>query len=208
MDSGVTHAINLAPVMEAQDRSGGAWDALVDRARVGDSQAFDELMGLTESRVLGLAWRILQDRDLARDAAQDTFLRAFRSLHTYRTGEAFPAWLCAIAVNVCRDLLRRRGPRPVDLEDLDHLPHAQDHPSAPEEAILRSQRRTLVQRALGALPEGERTALVLRDLQGFSTEDVARVLGVRPVTIRTQVASARLKLRAACERLIQPGGQP
>jgi RNA polymerase sigma-70 factor (ECF subfamily) len=79
-----------------------------------------------------------------------------------------------------------------------------------EEAILLRQRRALVQRALAALPQAERTALVLRDIEGHSTEEVARILGVRPVTIRSQVASARAKVQAFCARLLASpqGGHP
>lgn len=72
--------------------------------------------------------------------------------------------------------------------------------------MLLAQRRTLVRQALTTLPEGERAALVLRDLEGLSTEATARILGVRPVTIRSQAASARAKVQAFCARLIQAQG--
>jgi RNA polymerase sigma-70 factor (ECF subfamily) len=81
---------------------------------------------------------------------------------------------------------------------------------AAEEAVLLHQRRALVRQALATLPLAERTALVLRDLEGHSTEEVAHILGVRPVTIRSQVASARAKVQAFCARLLKPtdGGRP
>ncbi len=180
-------------------------DLLVEKVRAGDLEAFDGLMLLTERLVIGVAWRILGNRDLARDAAQETFLRVFRSLDRFRLGESFQAWICQITVNVCRDLARKRGPVAVDLEDMDSLPH--EHGAVPkagaEEALLFEERRSLVQGALKSLPPGERTALILRDIEGFSTEDVARVLGVRPVTIRTQVSSARSKIRAYCDQVLQ-----
>lgn len=176
----------------------------IERVRGGDLEAFEGLMLLTEKLVLSVAWRVLGDRDQARDAAQETFLRVFRSLDRFRLGESFQAWVCQITVNVCRDLARKRGPASMDLDDFDRLPLS--HPatgSHAEEALLTSQRRSLVRGALGSLPQGERTALVLRDIEGFSTEEVARVLGVRPVTIRTQVASARAKVRAYCDQVCQ-----
>jgi RNA polymerase sigma-70 factor (ECF subfamily) len=91
-------------------------------------------------------------------------------------------------------------------EDLDALP--QD--AGAEEAVLLEQRRVLLQRALGTLTPAERSALVLRDLEGLSTEEVARALGVRPVTVRSQISNARTKLNAFCARLLrtQPGGLP
>ncbi|GLH74076.1 hypothetical protein GETHLI_25780 [Geothrix limicola] len=182
---------------------------LVRRIRGGEAEAFEPLMARTEARILALAWRILGDRHLAEDAAQETFLRVFRSLHTYRLGEPFEAWMIRIAVNVCRDLARKRGPLPVPLDLLDVLEGDAASLGA-EEAVLLQQRRALVRQALAGLPQAERTALVLRDLEGLSTEEVARILGVRPVTIRSQVASARTKLQAHCARLTTPpqGGRP
>jgi RNA polymerase sigma-70 factor (ECF subfamily) len=184
-------------------------EGLVRRIRSGDTDAFEGLMARTEARILSVAWRILGDRELARDAAQETYLRIFRSLDAYRLGERFEAWMVRIAVNVCYDLARKRGPLPLPSEVLEGLGTDPSCHEA-EETLLLRQRRDLVRRALTDLPEAERAALVLRDLEGFSTEETARILGVRPVTIRSQVASARAKLQTACARLMTPrqGGRP
>ena len=180
-------------------------ERLVRRIRGGELEAFEPLMALTEGRVLALAWRMLGDRHLAEDAAQETYLRVFRSLSTFRLGEPFEAWLVGIAVNVCRDLARKRGPLPVPVENLETL--AGDASSViAEETVLLHQRRALVQRALASLPEGDRAALVLRDLEGLSTEEAARILGVRPATIRSQAASARAKVQAFCAHLLHIRG--
>jgi RNA polymerase sigma-70 factor (ECF subfamily) len=181
-------------------------EGVVQRLLEGDAAAFEDLVALTQARVLGAAWRLLGDRDQARDAAQEVFLRVFRSLHTFRPGENFQAWLYRITANVCFDHLRKRGPAMGATEDLDALP--QD--AGAEEAVLLEQRRVLLQRALGTLTPAERSALVLRDLEGLSTEEVARALGVRPVTVRSQISNARTKLNAFCARLLrtQPGGLP
>lgn len=181
-------------------------DALIRRIRAGDAEAFEDLMARTEARVLGVAWRILRDRDLARDAAQETYLRIHRSLAGFRLGEDFQAWMTRIALNVCFDLAKKRGPFPDRGADLEAL--AQPGPPAAEEAVLLAQRRALVRQALQTLTPAERSALVLRDLEGHSTEEVARTLGVRPATVRSQVASARSKLTAFCARFRSPGGAP
>lgn len=180
-------------------------EPLIQRILDGDLEAFEELMTLTEARVLALAWRMLGDRHLAEDAAQETYLRVFRSLRTFRLGERFEAWLVRIAVNVCRDLARKRGPLPIPLDAMESLPSDSTHMDA-EASTLFHQRRALVQRALASLPQAERAALVLRDLEGLSTEEAARILGVRPVTIRSQAASARAKVQAFCARLVHPRG--
>lgn len=184
-------------------------DQAIRRLRAGDREAFADLMGLTEARVLALAWRILGDRHLAEDAAQETYLRAFRSLDHFRLGEPFEAWLIRIAVNVCRDLSRKRGQQPVALASLDGLEAGATAPGA-EEAVLLDQRRALVRQALATLPQGERVALVLRDLEGLTSEEAARILGLRPATVRSQVASARAKVQAHCARRLatSKGGRP
>lgn len=182
---------------------------LVRRIRAGEVEAFEELMTRTEARILALAWRILGDRHLAEDAAQETYLRIFRSMNAFRLGERFEAWMIRIAVNVCYDLARKRGPRPLPVETLETL-EGDAAAMGAEDAVLLHQRRALVRQALASLPYGERAALVLRDLEGFSTDEVARMLGVRPVTIRSQAAAARAKVQAFCARRINPihGGRP
>lgn len=184
-------------------------EPLVRRIRSGEVEAFEDLMARTEGRILALAWRMLGDRHLAEDAAQETYLRVFRSLGAFRLGEPFEAWLIRIAVNVCHDLARKRGPLPAPIEVLEVL-EGDAAPMGAEEAVLLRQRRALVRQAVAALPPAERAALVLRDLEGLSTEEAARILGVRPVTIRSQAASARAKVQAFCARLLKPtdGGRP
>ena len=184
-------------------------EQLVRRIRAGETDAFELLLRRTEARILALAWRILGDRHLAEDAAQETYLRVFRSLTSFRLGEPFEAWMLRIAVNVCYDLARKRGPRSLPPETLDVLEGDAASMGA-EETVLFHQRRALVQRALSSLPHAERAALVLRDLEGLSTEEAARILGVRPVTIRSQVSSARAKIRVFCSRLLNTphGGRP
>ena len=184
-------------------------EQLVRRIRAGETDAFELLLRRTEARILALAWRILGDRHLAEDAAQETYLRVFRSLTSFRLGEPFEAWMLRIAVNVCYDLARKRGPRSLPPETLDALEGDAASMGA-EETVLLHQRRALVQRALSSLPHSERAALVLRDLEGLSTEEAARILGVRPVTIRSQVSSARAKIQVFCSRLLNTphGGRP
>lgn len=187
----------------------GPLEQLARRIRAGEVEAFAELMTCTQARVLALAWRILGDRHLAEDAAQETYLRIFRSMNTFRMGERFEAWMVRIAVNVCHDLARKRGPLPVPVEALAIL-EGNAAPMGAEDSVLLDQRRALIHRALASLPQAERSALVLRDLEGHSTEAVARTLGVQPATIRSQVASARAKVQAFCARLLKPtnGGRP
>lgn len=181
--------------------SGGALAALVERAREGDGQAFDRLMLETQERVLGLAWRLLGTREDARDAAQEVYLRVFRHLSRFKAGHDFHGWLYRITANVCRDAARRRRRRPV----ANGMKAEPAQPAEAEAILLESERWNRLLEALGSLPAKERAALVLRDLEGLTSEQVAHVLGSRPATVRGQIASARVKIRRFCVGL--PGGK-
>lgn len=205
---------------DAQDlpRSAGAEEsadyfaALVARARAGDELAFEQIMLATEQRVLSIAWRLLGNRDDAREATQDVYLRVFRYLARFRAGEDFRAWLYRITVNVCHDFARKRrltAAAHLDDIDLDLEGAAFDaarRGADPEGLALHEQQLALIRCALQSLPAKERTALVLRDLEGFSTEEVAQALGSRPVTVRSQVSSARAKIKTYCEKLSRKRG--
>lgn len=177
------------------------------RARAGEPGAFEKLVSLTDLKIMGLAWRLLGDRDLARDAAQEVYLRIHRSFSSFRPSESFRAWMHRITVNVCFDLMRRRGPLTDSLNEIHEAVHA--HGDHAEESLLLDQRRALMQGALRSLAPAERAALVLRDLEGLSTEEAARALGIRPATLRGQVSVARAKVQRICAKALRSkGGTP
>jgi RNA polymerase sigma-70 factor (ECF subfamily) len=183
---------------------------LVTRARAGDALAFERIMLATEQRVVSIAWRMLGNRDDARDAAQEVYLRVFKYLGRFRAGEDFRGWLYRITINVCHDLARReRSMKTTRLSEIDFDKESaavEDPGTDPETRTLHQQQLALVRRALQLLSAKERAALVLRDLEGLSTEEVARALGSQPVTVRSQVSSARAKIRIHCEKLSRRGG--
>ena len=209
----LTSADEHAQPRRRGDAAADALTRLVARTRAGDAAAFDELMRATERKVVATAWRLLGDREDARDAAQETYLRAFKYLARFREGEDFQAWLYRITVNVCRDAARKRraGQAGITVDeealraaaDFENFAGAADA----EQDALRAQQRELLRRALDSLPERERAAIVLRDLEGLTTEEVARVLNTRPVTVRSQISSARAKLKTYCERLQRREGR-
>ncbi|MDT7541580.1 MAG: polymerase sigma-70 factor, subfamily [Acidobacteriota bacterium] len=207
------------PTRTCEEERADPFAALISLARAGNALAFERLMLLTERRVVSVAWHLLGNRDDARDAAQEVFLRVYKYLARFREGEDFHGWLYRITVNVCRDLARKRraGGEQLDETGIDRDAQATREnlrddrrdartPPDAERATLRSQQLTLIRRALATLPEKERAAIVLRDLEGLSTEEVARALGSRPVTVRSQVSSARAKIKTYCDRLLREGG--
>jgi RNA polymerase sigma-70 factor (ECF subfamily) len=192
-------------LMETPGRVPGVFEALVARAKGGDAEAFDAIMEATQARVTSTAWRLLGSRDLARDASQEVFLRVFRSLRHFQPGRDFHAWLYAIAVNVCRDLSRQSRRREKTFTGLDGTeapisPCEHISPVA-ESDLLLEERRARVHAALDELPRDQREAIVLRDIEGFTSEEVARALGTTPGTVRSRVSAGRKKLRVHFDRV-------
>jgi RNA polymerase sigma-70 factor (ECF subfamily) len=197
----------------ACDEEGADYFAvLISRARAGDDLAFEQIMLATEQRVVSIAWRMLGNREDAHEATQDVYLRVFRYLGRFRVGEDFRAWLYRLTINVCHDFARKR--RLTEAADFDEIDidreggrfDAERRAADPEGRALHEQQLALIRRALQTLPAKERAALVLRDLEGFSTKEVAQVLGSRPVTVRSQVSAARAKIKTYCERLSRKRG--
>jgi RNA polymerase sigma-70 factor (ECF subfamily) len=179
---------------------------LVERAKAGDSAAFEELIDFYQRKVLSTAWRMLGNREDAHDAAQEVFLRVHKYLSGFHSDQDFAGWLYRIIVNVCRDHIRKRGKRhefasyETELEagSIQTLVSSEDV----EANAIKSQQRAMIAEALDTLSTKERAALVLRDLEGLSTEEVARILGSSQTTVRTQISSARAKIKQYHDRVL------
>jgi RNA polymerase sigma-70 factor (ECF subfamily) len=154
-----------------------------DRA---NPRTFESLVAAHERMVLGTAYRLLGRIEDAQDAAQEVFLRLFRNLDTIE-GDPKP-WLYRVTVNVCNDSHRRRKP------SFELNQNCADPAPGPERAITLEERKRLLMEGLATLPERERAAVVLRDIEGLSTAEVAGILGVAEVTVRSHISAARLKL--------------
>jgi RNA polymerase sigma-70 factor (ECF subfamily) len=147
---------------------------------------FDELVAAHRQMVLRTAYRLLGNPEDARDAAQEVFLRLFKNQATI-DGDP-KAWLYRVTVNVCNDHHRRRKCA-VELG-----PQRADPAPDPERLLTLQDRKRLIVEGLETLAERERACVVLRDIEGLSTAEVAAILGVEEVTVRSQIHSARLKL--------------
>jgi RNA polymerase sigma-70 factor (ECF subfamily) len=217
MTNGVAEIVlmteKLNPCTPAPEGEESYLAPLVERARAGDASAFEQLMICSERRVVATAWRILGDREDARDAAQEVFLRAYKYLRTFKEDQNFSGWLYRITVNVCRDIARKRsfGGRErfisYEAELAEGVMETIASPADTESLAIEAQERVIVARALSALSEKERSALVLRDMEGFSTEEVARILGTRAATVRSQISSGRTKIKRYCERFLKARGR-
>jgi RNA polymerase sigma-70 factor (ECF subfamily) len=165
-------------------------------AKTGDLAAFESLMRQHERLVLVTALRLLGKLEDAQDASQEVFLRLYRNLGKIEAVENVPGWLYRVTVNVCHDMTRRR---PASVA-VDEMPELADTGADPQQSATQAERRRALAMSLRFLSEKERAAMVLRDLEGLSTGEVARALGSSEATIRSQISKARIKVRAFMER--------
>jgi RNA polymerase sigma-70 factor (ECF subfamily) len=169
---------------------------LVRAAAAGDTEAFGELVRRYQAQVVNLA-RALAVRADAEDLAQETFVRAFRGIRRFRAESTFKTWLYRVALNVVRSHAAERG-RWAWLwgSSLDARPRDVPAATAPGPGIEeRLVRRDAIDRALAALPLNLRTAVVLRDVQGFDYKEIAMLLGVPIGTVESRIFRARQRLK-------------
>ncbi|MDI3316893.1 MAG: sigma-70 family RNA polymerase sigma factor [Bacillota bacterium] len=182
--------------------------ALLERAQAGDVAAFEELVRPELRRVYGAAVRLV-GRQEAEDVVQEAVLHAFRALGAFRGGSRFGSWLYRIAINLCLDHGRRNRRREHHEEAREpaRIPEPATGTAAcdPEEALLAAERHEAVEAALAALPEEYRAALLLRDVEGLSYEEVAEMTGIPLGTVKSRVFRGRRALR---EKLAEAGLLP
>jgi RNA polymerase sigma-70 factor, ECF subfamily len=172
----------------------------VAAARSGDLAAFEYLMRQHERLVLTTALRMTGNLEDAKDVSQEVFLKLYRNLAKVEAPGALPAWLYRVTVNACHDL-RRRRPALSPVEIAEELVASGGDPQA---SATEAERRRVLELSLRLLPEKERAALVLRDLEGLTTEETARVLGSSEATVRSQISKARTKVHDFVERYFSP----
>lgn len=189
-----------------RSRSLSAAQSLIARAKMGEAGAFEEILIRYQRQVLGTAVRLLGNIDDASDAAQEVFLKLYKYLHKFDEEKEFLPWLYRMTVNVCRDISRKRGPIvSASLEQeqesgaLDNL--ASRHNIESEIAV--AQERSRLAEALATLSEKERAAIVLRDIEGLETKEVARLLGTSQATVRSQISQARVKIKKYLDRALK-----
>lgn len=181
--------------------------ALVDRAKTGDALAFEELMRLYERRIILLGMQMGLSRDDSLDTCQETFIKVFRYIGRFRSGESFFKWLYRIAIHAIYDQLKKsRNAGMVSIEEIGPEESAALGPTSPSLA-RRVEAADLASKILAGmvfLTRRERVVFALRDLHEMSTQEIGTILHLSQITVRRHCASARKKLR---ERLFSSGSE-
>ncbi len=179
-------------------------EELVARTIGGDADSFNELIHRWERPIYALAYRQIGREEDARDVCQDTFLRAYRALNGFRGQAKFSSWLYRIALNLCRDWMRRERRTPVVQapEDMDlmDLAAAREPSESIEDRVGRHDLTRAVERAMALLPEEQRTAIVLKEYQGLTFQEIADLLGCPLSTVKTRLYQGLTVLRRELAR--------
>jgi RNA polymerase sigma-70 factor (ECF subfamily) len=179
---------------------------LVRRVQRGERGAFDLLVLRYQHKVVKLVARLLRDPTEAEDVAQEAFVKAYRALASFRGDSAFYTWLYRIAVNTARNSMASRQRRPLDYEaDLSETEQSavasrMSHSETPEATVLSDEIHATVNRAVSELPEDLRTAIILREIEGLSYEEIAAAMDCPVGTVRSRIFRAR----EAIDRNLKP----
>ena len=175
-------------------------EELVARSIRGDADSFNELILRWERPIYALAYRTIGREEDARDVCQETFLRAFRALPGFRGQAKFSSWLYRIALNLCRDWMRRERRAPVvqapEDVDLIELAAAAEPSESIEDLVARKDLiARIVERAMAQLPEEQRTAIILKEYHGLTFQEIADLVGCPLSTVKTRLYQGLTVLR-------------
>lgn len=182
--------------------------ALVEKVKRGDKKAFDVLVIKYQHKIIKLISRYVQDQYEAQDVAQETFIKAYRALPSFRGDSAFYTWLYRIAINTAKNCLVAQGRRPpdsdVDVMDAEYYEGAGAlrENATPERMLFKDEIERVVFQAIDDLPEDLRTAITLRELEGMSYEEIAQAMSCPIGTVRSRIFRAREAIDAKLKPLL------
>ena len=186
---------------------------LVERAKQGDLRAFDMLVLKYQRRVFRLVSRLIKNTSEVEDVAQETFIKAFRAIQQFRGDSAFYTWLYRIAVNTAKNHLFSRGKRPITLSELAKNEDSESYDvidavsnESPEGNLAGLQIAEAVNNAVGKLPEELSTAVILREMDGLSYEEIAEVMNCPIGTVRSRIFRAREAIAQELRPLLNTQG--
>jgi len=179
-------------------------DELVARSMGGDAESFNQLILRWERPIYALAYRVIGREEDARDVCQETFLRAFRALPGFKRQAKFSSWIYRIALNLCRDWIRRQRRAPVmqmpEGVDPGELMADQGPVESIEDLVGRRQLSEVVEEAMALLPEEQRTAIILKEYHGMTFQEIADMQGCPLSTVKTRLYQGLTVLRRHLEK--------
>ncbi len=185
------------PIVELEPGKADSDQALVERVQRGDKTAFDVLVRKYQHKIVKLVTRYVHDATEALDVSQEAFIKAYRAIHGFRGDSAFYTWLYRIAINTAKNHLVAEGRRPLehgmdlqDPEQYDMQARLRDV-DTPERLLLTDEIQRTVEQAIEDLPEDLRTAIVLREIEGMSYEQIAEAMSCPVGTVRSRIFRAR-----------------
>ncbi len=175
-------------------------EELISEALDGSDAAFEQIMVLFERRVFSICLKITCSVEEAKDATQDTFLKVFRFLHKYKKGKDFGAWISRIAVNCCYDIVNNAFEKADNQEngadDLNAIPDGNYTPGT-ETLLDNKKAMSALMEVLKTLPIKQRTIFILKEMEGYSTGEAAKISGSSGITVRRNLSEARTKVKNA-----------
>jgi len=176
-------------------------EELIEACRAGESSAFEVLVSRWEDKIRGAAWRVLGSEDEAREVAHEAFVKAYGALAGFKSEAKFSSWLYQIALNLCRDRLRRRRTRAtVSLEELEEYgPVLVARGPGAQEQLIRDDLASAVRRAIARLPAEQREVVILKEYQGLTFLEIAQALEVPVSTVKTRLYRGLGQLRLRLE---------
>ena len=196
------------PLTDFEPGKADADQMLVARVQSGDRAAFDVLVRKYQHKIVKLVTRYVHDPSEALDVAQEAFIKAYRAIHGFRGESAFYTWLYRIAINTAKNHLVAEGRRPlehgVDLQDPEQyeVQSRLRDVDTPERLLLTDEIQKTVEQAIAELPEDLRTAIVLRELEGLSYEEIAEAMSCPVGTVRSRIFRAREAIDAKLRPLL------
>lgn len=184
---------------------------IIEKVLGGDANAFEELVLKYEKTVYNLALRMVGDRDDASDMTQETFIKAYGSLSSFRGDSKFSVWIYRIATNVCLDFLRSKSRKQQvsltvsDNDDEDAQLDIPDPKADPEQQLIKKISMQSVEEGLKTLPDKQRQILVMRELGGMSYAEIGKALSLEEGTVKSRIFRARKRL---CTFLLDSGNIP
>ena len=188
-----------------QNKSSTKEAYLICAFQSGNKRAFDDLVLAHKDKIFNLCYWYLQDYQEANEQAQETFIKVFKGLKSFRFESSFSTWLHRIAVNTCKNRItsleyrfRKKTDSLDNPEMADHFNPGDgisDEIQSPDVALEKKQKSAFVQKAINALPEAKKTMIVLRDIEGLSYEEIADITGLKQGTVKSKLARAREDLK-------------